>query len=285
MRVAVVSGKGGTGKTTISTSLALRARERGLSCLYLDCDVEEPNGWLFLKPREDSSTKVERLRPLLDHAACTACGACVEFCHYNALTLLAGELMLFKGLCHSCGGCSLICPEGAIGEFAHPVGELRRGDSEGLHVREGRLLLGEVDSPGVIRAVLDHQEQVDLEIVDGPPGAACPLVSALSGADYVLLVCESTPFGVHDFRQLLRAIHELQLPHAAVLNRSGFADHLAEEACRATGVPLLARIPDDHTLRQLASQGDVALQEVPALLNACDTLLDHLLAQEAGCRH
>ncbi len=283
MRLAVVSGKGGTGKTTVATSLAVRAVELGLSCTYLDCDVEEPNGWLFLRPELEHTSSVTRMLPVLDQASCTGCGACAAFCYYHALMLLAGELLLFPELCHGCGGCPLVCPANAIREGSRVVGEVRHGRSGSLHCKEGRLLMGEVDSPGVIRAVLDHKESSALEIVDGPPGAACPLVNSLKDADHVLLVCEPTPFGVHDFQLVLRVIQEMELPASVLINRSTGDDHLADEACAKAGLRVLARIPDDAQLRSLVSQGEVAVSRVESLREACDAVLCSLGV--AACKH
>jgi len=261
LTVAVASGKGGTGKTTVSTNLALAAAAAGDEVAYADCDVEEPNGHLFLKPRIDRRRKVYVPVPRVDPEKCTACGTCAEICRFGAIAVVAGQVMTFESMCHGCGGCLLACPVQAIEESGREIGVVEEGSSDGVAFTHGRLNVGEAMSPPLIREV--RYAANGPAIIDAPPGTSCPVITAVRGADFVLLVTDPTPFGLHDLRLTLDMVRELGLPHAVVVNRSVPGNRLARDFCLDLGVSLLAEIPDDRRVAAAYSRGETAFGTVP----------------------
>lgn len=242
MFVAVASGKGGTGKTTVATSLALAvAGKRKVQ--FLDCDVEEPNGHLFMKPTWVRKKPVTVLVPQVDLAKCTFCGRCAEICAYHALVVLPGDVLTFPGLCHSCGGCWHFCPEGAITPVPQEIGWLEEGLAGEVYFMHGRLKVGVAISPPLIQAVKDCRSPEAAVIADVPPGTSCPVIKAVEGADFCLLVTEPTPFGLHDLKLAAGMIGELNIPGGVVINRSNGKDEDVERFCRREGLPLLLKLP------------------------------------------
>ena len=233
MIITVASGKGGTGKTTVATSLAVAIAES--SPLLLDCDVEAPNAHIFLKPRWDQHQEVTLPFPVIDESRCTGCGRCAEVCQYHAIVALGAKVMVFPELCHGCGSCTLQCPEEAIDEVQHPLGLLETGPAKfGIDFARGILNIGEPMAVPVIRQLKQWRllQERRLVIRDAPPGNSCPLVEAIRGADFVLLVTEPTPFGLHDMRLAIQLTRELNLPMGVVINRDGVGDGGVEEYCR-----------------------------------------------------
>ena len=216
----MASGKGGTGKTTVATNLATTLARRGESVAYVDCDVEAPNGHLFLKPALTRETAVYRLVPRVDPARCLHCGACAEMCRFNAIICLADRTLVYDELCHSCGGCALVCPAGAITEEPHPVGVIKTGAAGAVQFVSGTLNVGEASSPPVIRAAKQAAPSADWTILDAPPGTACPMIETVRDCDYVLLVTEPTPFGLHDLRLALDVAQTLNRSCGVVVNRA-----------------------------------------------------------------
>ncbi|MFZ5643936.1 MAG: ATP-binding protein [Bacillota bacterium] len=263
LAVAVASGKGGTGKTTVSVSLACAASESGLDVCYIDCDVEEPNGHLFLKPRYHCSIPVCLPVPDVDEEMCTACGACGEICQYSAILCLNRTVLTFEKMCHGCGGCILACPTGAISEKRREIGVIEKGRCGTIEFIHGRLNVGEAMSPPLIRAVLSEGKRESLVIVDAPPGTSCPAISSVKGADYIILVTEPTPFGINDLDLAIDMVRELGIPHAVVVNRSDPDNHLASNFCREKGVEILAEIPYDRRVAEAYSRGGLAFYTVP----------------------
>lgn len=263
MKIAIASGKGGTGKTTISTNLALYADEQGNATVYLDCDVEEPNGHLFLKPVITSKVASSIPVPVIDELKCTACGRCVQFCQYKALVRLGKNVMVFPELCHGCGGCTLICPQQAISEQAREIGFVESGTSGVIGFVHGRLNIGEAMSPPLIRDVLKQVNSDSVNIIDAPPGTSCPVIASIRDADFVVLVTEPTPFGLNDLGIALDMVKELGIPHGVVVNRAEEGNHDAEIFCNKRQVEILTGIPDNRKIAECYSRGEMILKNVP----------------------
>jgi len=226
--VAVASGKGGTGKTTVATNLAKLCAETGDAVQYLDCDVEEPNGHIFLKPDVSEQRDVTVEVPGIDPDKCTGCGRCGEICQYGAVVSVGGQVLTFEPLCHSCGGCWRVCPTGALQPKPLKIGSLQTGRVGQLDFVSGLLEIGHVRTPSLIGEVKAWIRPDALAIVDVPPGTSCPVVAALRGVDFVLLVTEPTPFGLNDLKLAVGLVREMQLPFAVVINRDGIGNDETE---------------------------------------------------------
>jgi MinD superfamily P-loop ATPase len=276
MTIAVSSGKGGTGKTTVATNLAVTAAGGGRTVAYLDCDVEEPNGALFLKPRVTETRPVTVSIPKVDVAKCTGCGRCGEICQYSAIVPMKGNVLVFPELCHGCGGCWLVCPTGAIAESHRQTGRLERGMAGCVHCVQGLLNVGEAMSPPVIAAVKDAAPDVDVLVVDSPPGTSCPVIESVRGSDVVLLVAEPTPFGLNDLTLAVEMVRALRLPFAAVINRADVGDGRTKDYCRREGIDVLAEIPDDRRVAEAYSRGEMACEAVPGYGQVYGRLLAEL---------
>ncbi|MGE4276274.1 MAG: 4Fe-4S binding protein [Lawsonibacter sp.] len=258
MNIAVLSGKGGTGKTFVSVNLAVTAKD----AVYLDCDVEEPNGRLFLKPEQVKETPVYTLIPEFDAAKCTGCRTCVEFCRYNALVFVREKPMVFSEVCHSCGGCALLCPEQAVTETRHPVGVVEEGVSGGVRVITGILNTGEASAVPVIQAVLRAGEEKEtMTIIDCPPGSGCPVMESVIRADYCILVAEPTAFGFHNFKMVHKLVTLLHKPCGVVMNKEDGAYAPLEEFCTAHQTPILLHIPYSRKLAELSAAGEIAVEQ------------------------
>jgi MinD superfamily P-loop ATPase len=264
MTVAVASGKGGTGKTTISASLASALAQEGVAVRYADCDVEEPNGHLFLKPAWRSSEPVDVPVPEVTTGKCIGCGKCAEICQFAAITCLKGKVLTFPELCHSCGGCREVCPVDAIEEIGREIGVLEAGDAGGLAFVHGRLNVGEVMSPPLIRAVRMRASGEGIALIDAPPGTSCPVITAIHGVDFVLLVTEPTPFGLNDLALALEMVRELGIPHGVVVNRHEDGNESARAFCRSHGTEIFGEIPDDRRVAEAYSNGVLPVDALPA---------------------
>ena len=273
MKVAIASGKGGTGKTTVATNLAHLACGHGLSVAYVDCDVEEPNGHIFLKPEIESTEPVGNLVPQVDAERCTHCGECGRVCQYNAITCVGEKVLVFPELCHGCGGCTRICPSGAITESMREMGLLEQGRRGAMTFIHGRLNVGEVMSPPIIRAVREACPAVDLAILDAPPGTSCPVIESIRGCDFIVLVTEPTPFGLNDLKLAVEMVRTLQMPFGVVINRSDVGDRQVHEYCADEGIEILAEIPNDRGLAEAYSRGELAAEVSPALRERFEELL------------
>lgn len=272
MIITVASGKGGTGKTTVAVSLALSLIEDNSSPssnpLYLDCDVEEPNAALFLKPVFEQRDEVGILIPEVDFDKCTYCGRCAEVCQYHAIAVVAQKVLVFPELCHGCGSCTLNCPEGAIHEVLNVTGVIEMGRADSITFGQGVMNVGEAMAVPIIRQLKqraipsDTSEQV--VILDASPGTSCPVVESMRGADFVLLVTEPTPFGLHDLRLAVEvARDELGLPVGVVVNRDGVGDRGVDEYCAAENIPILMRIPLDRRIAEAYSEGRPLVEALP----------------------
>jgi MinD superfamily P-loop ATPase len=257
--ITVASGKGGTGKTTVAVNLALVLGD----VQFIDCDVEEPNAHLFLKPDMTETTPARVMVPEIIEERCTHCGKCAEVCAFNAIAVippnagLKGGVLVFTNLCHSCGGCVLLCPEGAIREVHREIGVVETGRAGAIHFAHGRLHVGEAMSPPLIRQVKKHVDRTRsrTSIIDAPPGTSCPVINALEGSDYCLLVTEPTPFGLNDLTLAVEVLRVLGIPHGLVINRCDIGDEAVESYARDNGIPVLMRIPFDREIAERYSRG------------------------------
>lgn len=266
MKIAVASGKGGTGKTTVAIGLALALTYQGRQVSYLDCDVEAPNAHLFLKPQIEFQTPVNKLVPQVDAGRCDACGRCAEVCQYHAIVTLGGKTLVFPELCHGCGSCTLECPQQAIAEVPVQLGLLEAGPVQtGLTWGRGLLNVGEPMAVPVIRQLKAwHPDQTaQITIWDAPPGTSCPVVETLRGADYVLLVTEPTPFGLHDLRLAVELVRELDIPAGVIINRAGIGSADVSAFCQHTGLPVLMEIPFDRRIAAGLAQGQPLVEVEP----------------------
>lgn len=276
MRVAIASGKGGTGKTTVATNLAWVAAQQEKSVVYLDCDVEEPNGQIFLKPIADWRKPVTVAVPRVDPVVCDFCGQCGEICQFSAIVCVGQKVLVFPELCHSCGGCDLVCPLSAITEVPRGIATVMAGHTGSLRYFQGLLNIGEAMSPPVIRAVKAEAPEAELVIVDAPPGTACPVVEAVRGCDHVLLVTEPTPFGLHDLGLALETVQSLEIPCEVMINRAGLNGSATEEFCRRKGVEVVAEFPDSRRVAEAYSRGELASEKDPEIRDLFRTLLTHI---------
>lgn len=248
MIIAVASGKGGTGKTLVATSLALSI---GRGAQLLDCDVEEPNAYIFIKPEIEKTVKASVLIPVIDENKCDYCGKCAEVCEYHALVVAKNKVLIFPELCHSCGACALLCPRQAITEKTREIGRIEIGD----RFVQGCLNVGEAMSPPLIRQVKEMIDPGRTVIIDSPPGTSCPVIAAVKGSDYCLLVTEPTPFGLNDLTLAVEMIQKLNIPFGVVINRSDIGEDKTDKYCAANRIPVLMKIPFDREIAVLYSQG------------------------------
>ncbi|MDQ7784933.1 MAG: ATP-binding protein [Desulfomonilaceae bacterium] len=260
MVIAIASGKGGTGKTTVATSLASVLGPNGR---LLDCDVEEPNCHIFMNPELDTSVAVNLPVPVVDMEKCSLCGKCGEVCRFSAIVLIGDEVLTFPEMCHGCGGCSLLCPEKAIAEGSRLLGVVETGYSGAVEFVQGRLRVGEAMSPPLIKAVKEKIDPEKINILDAPPGASCPVITTVKGADFILMVTEPTPFGLHDLRIAVEAVSVLGAAMGVILNRSDIGTGDVERYCKERSLPLLMKIPHDRTIAEGYARGELLIDAAP----------------------
>ena len=251
MIISVASGKGGTGKTTVAVGLGLSNENVQL----IDCDVEEPNAHILLKPRIEEEKPVYSLVPSVQEERCTHCGKCAEYCQYNALFVAPDMVLVFHELCHSCGLCSVVCPEAAIVEEKRRIGVVKKGLAQGVDLVYGELNVGEAMAVPVIREVKKEISRERTVVIDVPPGASCPVVESVYGSDFTILVTEPTPFGLHDLRIAVEVLRTLQIPLGVVVNRAGIGDMKVYEYCKEEGIPVMLEIPFSKEIAELYSRG------------------------------
>ena len=266
MKIAIASGKGGTGKTTIAIALVQALSKADYSVSLLDCDVEAPNAHIYLRPELTQFEDVNLLIPSIESEVCNGCGQCAEVCQFHAIVVIGGQTLVFPELCHGCGSCTRVCPEGAITEIPNRLGILEGGLSkQGIRFGHGILNIGEPLAVPVITKLKNWQDFMDDEIVviDSPPGASCPVVESLRGADYIILVTEPTPFGLHDLRQAHQVTQVLGIPAGVIINRAGIGDQQVEKYCDEMGLTILMQIPLERSIAQGLAQGKSLLEIKP----------------------
>ncbi len=276
MRIAIASGKGGTGKTTVATNLAWTIASLGEKATYIDCDVEEPNGHIFLKPVIDATTKATMFYPVVDMDTCTSCGTCAEICQYKAIILVGEKTLVFPEMCHSCGGCILVCPVDAITYSDRGMGIIETGTSNGVGFIHGKLDIGQVMSPPLIRQVKKRISPEGVAILDAPPGTSCPVIETVKDADYVLLVTEPTPFGLNDFKLTVEVLHKLAMPFGVFINRSDIGTQDTLKYCEMRRIPVLSSLPDDRRIAEAYSNGILAAETFPEIRELFTTLYSEL---------
>jgi MinD superfamily P-loop ATPase len=264
MKIAVLSGKGGTGKTLVSVNLASSAKKS----TYIDCDVEEPNGHLFFKPKHIKSEDINIKIPLVDYNLCNGCRKCVEFCKFNALAYIKNKVMVFDDVCHSCGGCMLFCPTNAISEKDKKIGEVQKGISDNVTVVTGMLNTGEASGVPIIKKLLsynieDNENTVGdkLTFIDCPPGSACVVMESIKDADYCVLVAEPTVFGVHNLEMVYELVRLFNKPYGVVLNKCMYGENPAEMFCLDRNIKVLGKIPFESELGTLNSNALISIRE------------------------
>lgn len=275
MKIAVASGKGGTGKTTVSIALA---ETLGAKAVLLDCDVEEPNCHLFFKGEVSSSEDVSVMVPEFHAGNCTGCGKCSKACRFNAIASLGKRQLIFQELCHSCGNCLESCPTGALTESAVVIGAVKGRSADGFPLYSGELKVGHALSVPLIRELKNRCQEEKINILDSPPGTACPMVNTVRNCDHVILVTEPTPFGLHDLQAAVETLRTMGVPCGVIVNRYDGTDTIPGDCCRANGIPILMRIPFSRKIAEGCAAGKTLLQSAPELKNEFIAMLKGLRA-------
>ncbi len=260
-KVAVASGKGGTGKTAVAVSLALALGGRPGGIQLLDCDVEEPDAGLFLRPAVENTREITVPVPSIDSDRCTGCGECAEACQFNAVAVISGRVLSFENLCHGCGGCTLVCPAGAVREKQRRIGTVERGAVGGITLMSGRLDIGEPKPTPLVRALKSMASPESPAILDSPPGTGCPVVETVKDCDYCVLVTEPTPFGLYDLNLMVSVLEVLGLPSGIVINRDDGPSRIIDDYAGRKHIPVLMRIPLKREIAEGLSRG-IPLVEV-----------------------
>jgi MinD superfamily P-loop ATPase len=264
MIISIASGKGGTGKTTIATNLAVSIADENEKIQFLDCDVEAPNAHLFLKPDIYETEKVGTPVPQVNLDKCDFCGKCDEICQFSAIAVVSKAILTFPELCHSCKGCMMICPQGAITESTREIGVLEKGKAGKVEFVSGTLRIGEAMSPPLIKEVKKTIKPHHVSIIDAPPGTSCPVVTALKGSDFSILVTEPTPFGLNDLILAVEVVKILGIPFGIVINRSDVGDNRIVEYANREGIAILLEISDQQEVAEAYSRGVMMTEAFPA---------------------
>jgi len=282
MDIAIASGKGGTGKTTISMSLASYYADKEISVALLDCDVEEPNVNLFLQTIVDEEVQATVLIPAVNDTLCTGCGKCGEICYYSAIVLIKGEPLVLKEMCHSCGGCFLVCPEKAISEVKRTTGIIELGEINGIKYAGGRLNIGEAMSPPLIKDVKKYYPESEIRIMDSPPGTSCPVIESVRGCDFLVLVSEPTPFGLNDLKLAAEMARAMQIPFGVVENRASAGNNRLRDFCKDESIPLIASIPNTREIAVRYSRGDSVSYIKEKFSDELEKIADHISREVNG---
>ncbi len=260
MIISIASGKGGTGKTTIATNLAVSL---GTDVNLLDCDVEEPNDHIFIQPDINYTERVSLKVPHVDMNKCSLCGLCQEICQFQAIVVVGKTVLTFPELCHSCGGCMEVCSEDAITEVDREIGVFESGSRNGLEFAYGRIFVGQVMAVPVIERVKDAVQPDKINIIDAPPGTSCPVISSVKNTDFVILVTEPTPFGLNDLKLAVGMVKILNIPHGIIINRSDLGDDKVKEYAKEENIPILMEISFSRQIAETYSQGKLLIEELP----------------------
>lgn len=262
MIISVASGKGGTGKTMVATSFAFSLKN-DFQVQLLDADVEEPNSHIFLKPVFDKTDEVSIMVPHINRERCNYCGTCAEVCAFNAIAVVKDVVLTFPELCHGCGACSYLCPRQAISETPSQIGLVETGSAGKISFVQGKLAIGQTMPTPVVRKVKDYVNREKITIIDVAPGTSCPVIAAIKGSDFCLLVTEPTPFGLNDLKLAVETVRQLEVPYGLVLNRTGVGDSGVEEYCRKANIPILLTIPLDLNIARFYSEGITLAEGMP----------------------
>jgi MinD superfamily P-loop ATPase len=272
VKIAVASGKGGTGKTSVAVNLALSLGK----VQVLDCDVEEPNVHILLRPKVGETFPVKLLVPKILEELCDYCGECAKFCQFNALFVAGETAMVFPELCHSCGGCIIVCPRDAIVEEPRQIGTVIKSKAGDINLVYGEINVGEALAVPIIAAVKDHIDEKRMVILDSAPGSACPLVETVHGVDFCLLVTEPTPFGLHDLEVAVEVVQILEVPMGVLVNFAGIGDRGVYDFCEEQGIPIMMEIPFDRRIAELYSRGVPFVEEMPEWRQKFIDLVDQI---------
>ena len=277
MLIAVLSGKGGTGKTLLSVNMAAVAET---TSQYVDCDVEEPNGHLYFNPEQLTSSTVTVKIPFVDQVLCNGCRKCVDFCKFNALAYINNKLIVFDDICHSCGGCTILCPEKALIEKDKTIGRIEKGISENVNVISGILNIGEASGVPIIKELLDLSSNFEgITIIDCPPGSACIVMESIKDADYCVLVAEPTLFGVHNLNMVVDLVRLFNKPFGVVLNKSILEDNPVKEFCEKNRITIIEEIYYDKELGILNSNALIASRESEDYYNMFSSILKSVIKE------
>jgi MinD superfamily P-loop ATPase len=282
MKIVIASGKGGTGKTTVATNLAYVASEAGKTVAYIDCDVEEPNGHLFLHPTFISQKTVGIAVPKVDETKCIHCRGCAQICRFSAIVCIGQTVLVNPQMCHGCGGCMLVCPAGAIAEEQFPIGVIDTGKSDKIDFIRGVLKIGVPMSPPLIRAVKASAASAEITFIDAPPGTSCPVVATVRESDFIVLVTEPTPFGLNDLKLAVEMVRVLGRPMGIVVNRADTGTGEVFDFCMREKIPVLGKIVDDRAIAEAYSRGELISQSVPKYADHFLTIYQQIL-KVASC--
>jgi MinD superfamily P-loop ATPase len=231
-------------------------------CQFIDCDVEEPNANIFLKAKIKDSEDVNVFFPKIDKKKCDYCGKCSDFCAYNALAVVKSEVLVFPELCHSCGGCELVCPSDAISWNKRVIGRIEHGRIHDIDFYHGLLNVGEMQAIPIIKTLKNSIDVKKNVIIDAPPGTSCPVIETITNSNYCILVTEPTPFGFHDLKLAIEVVRHLNIPFGVIINRDGIGDNKIEAYCKKEKIPVILKIPERKKIAQLYSKGIPLVKEV-----------------------
>lgn len=275
MKIAILSGKGGTGKTTVSVNLASLSGQ----CTLLDCDVEEPNAHLYLKPKEKIETPIQTYYPEIDEEKCTHCGKCARFCNYNAFISSPKVTIPLRELCHFCGGCIRVCPEGAITYKPRRIGTLWSAQCNEIDFNYGILNVGEMSGVKIIEKLINKPHKSNLIWIDAPPGSACSAVAAVEDADFVLLVTEPTPFGLSDMEMVIEMLDDMKKDYSVIINKSGIGDESVKNFCDSRSIEILGEIPFSREAAEASSKGKLLIETSPKYFQSFSMILEKILSK------
>ncbi len=273
MIISIASGKGGTGKTTIATNLAKVLN----NTLLLDCDVEEPNCHIFLKPKIYDSKKITIPVPEVDFEKCDYCGKCSEICRFNAIVAMRETVLIFPDICHGCGGCKLVCPTGAIKEVGREIGTVEKGLADNIEFVHGKLRIGEPMAPPLIKDVKSNINGNKVTIIDSPPGTSCPVIESIKGSDICLLVTEPTPFGLNDLKLAVEMTRELDVPIKIIINRCNTGYEEVYNYCKSENIEIIMEIPIDKKIAECYSEGELIVDRFSEYKNKFKKLAERIL--------